>query len=138
MQRIRYTTCVSSCIPRKKSERKSFKQEELVKDFLHVNFTYVAHNALGDELALHELLRKAEFSLVPVQPHIFSIDFVYQALIHVEMSNRNYESLKVLSISVGMTKTMARSGLNIQHLKLAFRRGRVDGIHNVISEEIKG
>ncbi|CAC5398966.1 unnamed protein product [Mytilus coruscus] len=57
----------------RKSERKSFKQEELVNDFLGENFTYDAHNALEDVLALQELTRKAGFSLVRVQPHSFSI-----------------------------------------------------------------
>ncbi|CAC5391441.1 unnamed protein product [Mytilus coruscus] len=124
--------------PKRKIERKSFKQEELVKDFLGESVTYDVQNALGDVLALQELLRKAGFSLVCVQPHSFSIDFAFQALINVEMSNRNYELLKVLPISAGMTKRMAKSGLNIQHLKLAFRRGGVDGVYNVMSEEING
>ncbi|XP_052104725.1 uncharacterized protein LOC127737825 [Mytilus californianus] len=124
--------------PERKSERKNLKQEELVKDFLGEDFTYDAHNALGDVLALQELFRKAGFSLVRVQPHSFSIEFAYQALINVEVSNKNYESLKVLPISEGMTKEMARSGLNIQHLKLAFRRGGVDGVYNVMSEKING
>ncbi|CAG2191643.1 unnamed protein product [Mytilus edulis] len=124
--------------PERKSEKNSFKQEELVKDFLGENFTYDAHNALGDVLALQKLFRKAGFSLVHVQPQSFSVDFAYQTLINIEISNSNYESLKLLHISSGMTKKMAKSGLNIQHLKLAFRRGGVDGVYNVMSEENNG
>ncbi|CAG2191646.1 unnamed protein product [Mytilus edulis] len=124
--------------PERKSEKKSFKQEELVKDFLGENFTYDAHNALGDVLALQELFGKAGFSLAHLQPHSFSVDFAYQTLINIEISNTNYESLKLLPISAGMTKKMAKSGLNIQHLKLAFRRGGVDGVCNVMSEENNG
>ena len=109
-----------------------------MKDFLSENFTYDAYNALGDVLALQELFRKAGFSLVHVQPHSFSVDFAYQTLIKIEIPNSNYESLKLLPISAGMTKKMAKSGLNIQHLKLAFRRGGVDGVCNVMSEENNG
>ena len=62
----------------------------------------------------------------------------------LEWSDKTKEHISSLVVvpkkvlSEGMKKTLASSGLNLDHLKLACRRGGIEGLRGVLSKKFKG
>lgn len=116
--------------------RKSYKQENLVKDCF--SKSYDAHNGLEDVKSLRDL------DLLHLKPcnsvlssHSFSIDFVCKSLQHHARMTNNFPSFKGLVMKKVLLKSMAQkiagSGLNLQQVQLIHTRGGYDGLRSVLS-----
>ena len=120
-------------------DRKSYKQETLVTDLLGTE--YQAHGALADVMALQVLIDVCRVSKLEIGLSSFSCQYMRKTLESSDKTKEHMSSLVVIRKSVlseGMKKTMASSGLNLDHLKLAYRRGGIKGLRGVPSEKFKG
>ena len=119
--------------------RKSYSQKNLAKDLLQA--TYNAHNALSDVRMLQELCNKFLNAKI-VERHSFSFSWHQE---YIKFLNQKRENLKTLqplinakAISKGIADKAAGSGLSLAHLVLAFQRGGVEGLTNVLKEKFNG
>ena len=72
---------------------------------------------------------------------IFSCQYIRTTLETSDKTKEHMSSLLVVSknvLSEGMKKKLASSGLNLDHLKLAYWRGGLEGLRGVWSETFKG
>ena len=75
-----------------------------------------------------------------LQSHSFSVDFVLAMVKY----RRDLNCLLTLNgmvpriVSKTMASKMAGSGLTLQHLKLAYRRGKEAGVENILKEKFHG
>ena len=112
-------------------DRRSFSQQALATDLLDA--TYNAHSALDNVKMLQTLsktvLLKQSFNNSWVQCYI------------VYLSQKN-EALRTLQPLICLKKSMAEkvsaSGLTLEHLQLAYSRGGLDAISNVVIEKFDG
>jgi len=120
-------------------ERKSYSQENLVRDLLHCS--YEAHNAIADVQSLYQLVNKFLNTTV-LRRHSFSVSWVKEHNVCLEQRNGLQQTLNPLLgkkvISAGMATKIADSGLGFQHLQLAFQRGGEDGLELVLKEKFHG
>ena len=130
-----YTTAVSCCIDtlsvfkcvysKKSSGLENYKQSTLVRKFL--GKSYDAHNSLEDVKALRELHDSALKGKYSATDHAFVLD----AATH-RASLKELVDKKVISANI-CTK-LARSGLGLNHLRMAHTRDENQGIQHLFSE----
>lgn len=120
-------------------ELKSHSQQNLATNLLGV--TYDAHNALSDIQVLHKLTSTLVNTSI-LQRHSFSVPLVKESLAFHARKRDNLKTMKPLTtskvISNSMAEKIAGSGLTLQHLTLAFRRGGIDGIRGILTEKVDG
>ena len=124
--------------PERKTQKLSYKQNELCKDYL--NLSYDAHNSLEDVKALQKLCSAVDMKLF--LDHSFTFQFVSETNEYSNKKQKNVSSMQNLLgenvISKSMIDKIASSGLSFHHLNLAFQRDSVNGVKNVLSEKIDG
>ena len=119
-------------------DRKSYKQETLVKDLLGTE--YQAYDALADIMALQSLIDVCRASKLEIGLSSFSCKYMRKT----ESSDKTKEHMSSLVVvpknvlSEGLKKKIASSGLNLDHLKLAYRHGGIEGLRGMLSEKFKG
>ena len=117
-------------------ERKSYSQENLVKDLLES--TYNAHNALNDVQMLQELTEKF-LSAQVVQKHSFSFSWYQEYTKYLSDKRINLQPLVAAkAISMGIAEKVAASGLSFTHLLLSLQRGGSEALSNVLKEKFNG
>ena len=116
------------------SEVANFKQETLVRELL--NISYEAHNAINDVKNLQKLtteifLPRISCSADDISELIFQID-----------THKLKASLKPVvdagAISVQTQTKLAKTGLGLAQLRLAFERNNVSGIKLLLGERVCG
>lgn len=121
-------------------ERKSYKQEELVRDCLKKS--YDAHNGLEDVKSLKDLLLHLKPPHSTLASHTFTVDFVCQSLERHKRITANFPSFTSLVSKKVLSKSMAQkiagSGLNLQQIRLIHARGGYDGLSDVLSAKEGG
>lgn len=120
-------------------QRKSYSQENLVRDLLHCS--YEAHNATSDVQSLYQLVNKF-LNTKLLRKHSFSVSWVKEHNVCLAQRNVLQRTLHPLLnkkvISTGMATKIAKSGLGFHHLQLAFQRGGADGLELVLKEKFNG
>ena len=115
--------------------RKSFTQQNLAIDRLGA--TYNAHSALDDVLMLQKL-STSYLSDAVLLKHSFSNSWLEQYAVFLTEKSRALKSLQsfihLKKISNTMAEKISASGLSLGHLQLAYSRGGVDGLSNVLTE----
>ena len=103
--------------------------------------TYSAHNALSDVRMLQDLCNKFLKAKV-VEKHSFSFSWLQEYIQFLNQKRQNLKTLQPLinakAISKGIAEQAARSGVSLAHLVLAFKRGGVEGLSNVLKEKFNG
>ncbi|CAC5399160.1 unnamed protein product [Mytilus coruscus] len=118
--------------------RKSYKQENLVKDFL--NRSYNAHNAVDDVQLLNQLMKNSKVSLQDIIKHSFTVKYVHNYLKEFRHKKARLNTFKPVYMSDEpvMSKSLceraAESGLKLGHLNLAISCDDFDGLHRLFSE----
>ncbi|XP_052066308.1 uncharacterized protein LOC127705961 [Mytilus californianus] len=119
-------------------DRKSYKQENLVKDIL--NRSYNAHNAVDDVQLLNQLMKNSKVSLQDIINHSFTVKYVHNYLIEFRHKKARLNTFKPVYMSDEpvMSKSLceraAESGLKLGHLNLAISCDDFDGLHRLFSE----
>ncbi len=109
-------------------------QEFLVKKFL--GYSYNAHNAVDDVNALHDLWLK-------VKPEVmkkYGVNMVSSPEVINDWKPRQNSLAEVIqskALSESMATKIAKSGLNINHLKAAIKRDGLDGLTLLLSAKRK-
>ena len=110
---------------------KNYKQVTLAEELL--GKTYDAHNAINDVQILHQLCYQHD-----LKDYSFSVSDVQQAVLVSSHLNKNLPSLQCLIdqcvLSKSMTERVAKSGLNMKHIRLAYQRQGDVGICTLFSE----
>ena len=112
----------------------------MVNEYLK-ELSFDLHNATADVTALIELMKKVGVTKSDLQSHSFSVDFVLAMVKYRRDLNRCLLTLNGMVpriVSKTMASKMAGSGLTLQHLKLAYRRGKEAGVENILKEKFHG
>ncbi|XP_071182154.1 uncharacterized protein [Mytilus edulis] len=118
--------------------RKSYKQENLVKDIL--KRSYNAHNAVDDVQLLNILMKNSQVSLQDIINHSFTVEYVQSYLTEFRCKETRLKTFKPVYMSDEpvMSKSLceraAKSGLKLRHLHLAISRDDFDGLRKLFSE----
>jgi DNA polymerase III alpha subunit (gram-positive type) len=106
---------------------------------LKVDFN--AHNASADVDILQKLCTCNQLS--NMHDFTFTVDSVMQCLVHYRTDTADAADENLLSLSVlvdnkvlgkAMAEKVAKSGLKLEHLQLAYRQQGHDGVANLLSE----
>ena len=112
--------------------RKSYKQEELVREIL--NSSYGAHDAVEDASMLGKLVKHLEIDSKKMLDHSFGVNSVYNNMQFNREKTKNLPSLSVLVYSqvckAPTADNIAGSGLQLRHLELIYKRDGEDGLTN--------
>jgi DNA polymerase III epsilon subunit-like protein len=112
----------------KKGSVINYKQQTLVTTLLKED--YDAHNALGDVIALQKLHnQKLEPDVTQdiLNDNLFQIDsYALKKSLHPLCQNKVVSQLLI--------GKMGKSGLGMEHLKLAFTRGGAEGLQTILKE----
>lgn len=102
-----------------------------------MSMSYNAHLAVEDVKILQSLVLYHNLSSEVLLKHSFSVDYVTSSLAHKSKTSECLNSLQPLigCLSSYMMKKIAQSGLAYLHLKLAFDRGGMKGLENVLSKK---
>ena len=117
-------------LAKKLYKKGNFKQSRstLVSELLQE--TYDAHNAVADVAAVQKLyVTKFKPSVSMLQELLFHI------CTHVFICS--FKDLRKIS-SQGLASNMCKSGLSLEHLKLAFQRGGDEGVWLLVKEKVDG
>jgi DNA polymerase III alpha subunit (gram-positive type) len=116
----------------------SYKQEHLVRSILDV--AYNAHDALADTKSLQMLLQHPSINRASLLKHSFSVEYVEACIVSRKVTAKNLSTLLPIVNAVGLSESMARkvakSGLSMAHLKMAFARGGEDGVCAVFRDNV--
>ncbi|XP_061162473.1 uncharacterized protein LOC133171701 [Saccostrea echinata] len=114
----------------------SYKQTDLVKCLLQTY--YCAHDAASDAKSLLQLVNSQTFSEDLFLQHSFSLDSYINVIQYHERVQKNSSSLICLVdntvISKLMMTSIAKSGLSLSHLLLAYKRDSENGVFQLLSE----
>ena len=127
---------VKELYPERKEQKKNYKQEDLVCDILGT--PYNAHNALADVTSLQNLCTHINFRDITIQKHAVTFSSTVNNVEHKVKTRKLKTSLhsmvcnKVLSDQ--MATKIASTGLSLDHLKLAYKRGGVEGLKDLFCE----
>ncbi|CAG2194346.1 unnamed protein product [Mytilus edulis] len=103
-----------------------------------INLSYDAHNAEDDVNALFRLVNEKIDNFTDVQKVFQSELSVFYNYVSLKQMNKNVPSLKQMLDDKVVTKRtancIARSGLNLSHLRLAYSRNGRTGIKDIFSE----
>ena len=91
--------------------------------------------------SLRQLIAKLNIPVETLEKHSYTVDFTAQSLLILQKTASYIETLRDIPNSVaskGMIRKIARSGLNLQHLKLAYTREGRDGVISLLSEQFGG
>lgn len=115
--------------------RSSYKQEDLVKDILGLQ--YNAHDALEDVRALVKLFQHCCTLAANISSFIFPVIAVYHQSLSSKEKAKNLPTLSCL-IANGVCKlptaeNIASSGLNLGHLRKIFMRDGEDGLYSTFT-----
>ncbi|KAJ7386153.1 hypothetical protein OS493_012500 [Desmophyllum pertusum] len=120
-------------------DRKSFSQQNLATDLLSA--TYNAHSALDDVQVLQKLSTSFISDAVLLR-HSFSNSWLQQYIVFLSQKSKTLKTLQPLihlkKASKSMADKISASGLSLDHLQLAYSRGGVDGLTNVLTEKFQG
>lgn len=122
--------CMDTLQLARKKFPKPYGQEHLVKTLLGKE--YAAHDALGDVLALKELYEKQlKLTTDEMARHVFDM-----------LASYHRSSLDILIsekiVSKNMSIKLARNGLGLRALKLAYERESDSGIKILLSQQVSG
>ena len=121
-------------------ELENHKQETLVSQFLKK--TYEAHNALADVQSLQELCQLTISADCLYFAKSVTVMSCLLKMDHESKCSDNVRSFQVLVdqkvISKSMSQKLGQSGLRLDHLHLAFSRGSIDGLTQLLSEKVDG
>lgn len=106
--------------------RTTYKLESLVKDVMKVS--YNAHSAIEDVAILQSLVKYHKLSDKTLLKHSFDVILVKNSM---DFKCKENECFKKC-IFYYILRKIAHSGLIYEHLKLAFERGRPEGIENIL------
>ncbi|CAG2255966.1 unnamed protein product [Mytilus edulis] len=112
--------------------RKSYKQENLVKDIL--KRSYNAHNAVDDVQLLNILMKNLKVSLQDIVNHSFTVEYIHNYLTEFRCKEARLKTFKPVYMSDEpvMSKSLceraAKSGLKLGHLHLAISCDDFDGL----------
>ena len=113
-----------------------YSLQNLHNCFIGSNFA--AHDALADVTALINIMRHCRINLEEMD--IFSSQWVEKNITYQRGVRERFETFTPLVrgkiITKGMAKKIARSGLELKHLKAAFYREH-DGVRSILSEKFK-
>ncbi|VDI51767.1 Hypothetical predicted protein [Mytilus galloprovincialis] len=118
--------------------RKSYKQENLLKDIL--KRSYNAHNAVDDVQFLNIMMKNSKVSLQDIINHSFTVEYVKSYLTEFRCKETRLKTFKPVYMSDEpvMSKSLceraAKSGLKLGHLHLAISCDDFDGLHKLFSE----
>ncbi|XP_061196584.1 uncharacterized protein LOC133204856 [Saccostrea echinata] len=114
----------------------SYKQTDLVKCLLQTY--YCAHDAASDAKSLLQLVNSQTFLEDLFLQHSFSLDSYINVIQYHERVQKNNSSLICLVdnnvISKLMMTHIAKSGLSLSHLLLAYKRDPENGVFHLFSE----
>ena len=122
-----------------KPQEKTHRQEAVYERV--IGGKYNAHNAMGDIVALTDILKKLVGTKPSTYYHNYSLssEYVSKRHEHLLIRSSNLPSLQVLIqnnvLSESMAKKIADSGLNYSHIKLAYDRNGDDGIKDLFTEK---
>lgn len=120
-------------------DRKSFSQQALATDLLDA--TYNAHSAL-DDVKMLQTLSTSFISDTVLLKHSFTNSWVQRYIVYLSQKSKALRTLQPLiclkKISKSMAEKVSASGLTLEHLQLAYSRGGVDAISNVLIEKFDG
>ena len=115
-------------------ELTKYTQEHLAHELLQA--TYEAHNAMADVTTLKSLVTHA--GSTHLLEHSFTTSFIFDRIMFGQQvaarSSSFDEMVKCKVVSSAMAKKMASSGLCLEHLKLAYKRGGKTGIELLFKE----
>lgn len=92
--------------------------------------SYNAHSAIEDVAILQSLVKYHKLSDETLLKHSFDVIFVRNSIDFKCKENECFKSEKCISYDI--LRKIAHSGLIYEHLKLAFERGRPEGIENIL------
>ena len=102
-----------------------------------IGTSFAAHDALDDAQALLGLMRHCNIKITEMD--VLPCSWVENNLVYQRGVKERLDSLSPLLqgrvLSKGMTSKIARSGLNLKHLKAAYYRGGDEGIRKVLTEK---
>ncbi|VDI64025.1 Hypothetical predicted protein [Mytilus galloprovincialis] len=114
----------------------SYSQPNLFQTLL--GQTYDAHRADEDVDALFTLVNKTVVDNCHFEKTYLSKKFISEKYLSMKELLKNLPSLKLLVdnkiLSISMARIIAKSGLSLQHLKLAFTRNGAKGIRDIFTE----
>ena len=116
--------------------RKSYKQGNLVKDLIDIE--YDAHDALADVRALQALIDACR--ITDTEAFSFTCSYMLKTIASSDNTKEIMRSLNVIPCEVlsDSMKKNASSGLKFDHMKLAYMRGGAEGVRGVMSEKFNG
>ncbi|XP_062570472.1 uncharacterized protein LOC134232509 [Saccostrea cucullata] len=124
-----------------KTQTGSFSQESLMRD-AGIQSTGVSHCALTDAMDLQNLVNFHNIPFNTLLSQSVMYDYVLQHLKFSSVKNDNLKSLDVLVhgkvITEFMANKIAKSGLNMNYIKLAHTRNGEDGVKNLFQEIVNG
>lgn len=114
----------------------SYKQVDII--FNVMGLTYGAHDAAEDTASLYKLVESYMSTEAVIAKHVFS-----KAIVEIDVQFSKFKMsfddiVKAKKMSAGTAGKLARSGLNMQHLKLANERSPSDGLFSLLTEMVKG
>lgn len=116
----------------------SYKQEYLCETL--ANLQYAAHDAREDVSALQTLVEQQnlDFQCAEAKASSFTFQYAVESHEYSRVIKANLPSLQPLIdqkvISVGMGRKIAGSGLNYDHLALAFEKNPTEGLGDLCRE----
>ncbi|XP_071150130.1 uncharacterized protein [Mytilus edulis] len=114
----------------------SYSQPNLFQRLL--GQTYDAHRADEDVDALYTLVNKTVVDSCHFEKTYLSKTFILEKYLSMKELQKNLPSLKLLvdnkKLSISMARIIAKSGLSLKHLKLAFTRNGAKGIRDIFTE----
>ncbi|CAG2205332.1 unnamed protein product [Mytilus edulis] len=114
----------------------SYSQPNLFQTLL--GQTYDAHRADEDVDALYTLVNKTVVDNCHFEKTYLSKKIILEKYLSMKELQKNLPSLKLLVdnkiLSISMARIIAKSGLSLKHLKLAFTRNGTKGIRDIFTE----
>ncbi|KAJ8676959.1 hypothetical protein QAD02_012746 [Eretmocerus hayati] len=124
----------------KSKPKKSFKQPDLVSEYLDPCDVLEAHDALNDVIMLEKLLRKlcGEGDTTPILNHTVSFEDTVNWKKKLAIAKQCKSSLAEIDISEHMKKKISNAGINMEILQEAYKGGGYEGLQILLGENIGG
>ncbi|KAJ8665908.1 hypothetical protein QAD02_007570 [Eretmocerus hayati] len=124
----------------KSKPKKSFKQPDLVSEYLDPCDVLEAHDALNDVIMLEKLLRKlcGEGDTTPILNHSVSFEDTVNWKKKLAIAKQCKSSLAEIDISEHMKKKISNAGINMGILQEAYKGGGYEGLQILLGENIGG
>lgn len=117
-------------------DRRSFTQQALATDLLDA--TYNAHSAL-DNVKMLQTLSTSFISDTVLLKQSFNNSWVQRYIVYLSQKNEALRTLQpLICFKKSMAEKVSASGLTLERLQLAYSRGGLDAISNVVIEKFDG